>query len=96
MIAAYNEYCVPTIAEAIDLAITEGARELIVVPTMLVRGNSHIELEINETILEARQRHPNGDIRYAWHFEQEHLVSLSANQVEAHLRLSSTVSQERR
>lgn len=84
VIAGYNEFCAPTIGQAIDQAVAEGAGRVVVLPTMLVRGNEHTELEIRETVVWAGERHPSVDIRYAWPFDQEHLVGLLAHQVSHH------------
>jgi sirohydrochlorin ferrochelatase len=51
VLAAYNEFCAPPIGQAIDNAIAGGATEVVVVPTMLVRGNQHTELEILEAVV---------------------------------------------
>ena len=77
---AYNEFCAPTIAGAIDQAVADGARRVIVLTTMLVRGNSHTEVEIQEAVDEAVARHPDVSIHYAWPFDQAQLVSLLADQ----------------
>lgn len=84
--AAYNEFCRPTIGEAIDQAIESGAQRVVVVPTMLVRGNSHTELEIQATVAAARVSQPGIQIIYAWPFEEKLIVSLLAKQVNAHLK----------
>ncbi len=80
----YNEFCVPTIDEAMDRAVAEGAQRVVVLPTMLVRGNEHTELEIREAVTRARKRHPAVDLRYAWPFDQAQLITLLAGQVVAH------------
>jgi sirohydrochlorin cobaltochelatase len=85
VLAGYNEFCAPTVAEAIDQVIAEGADQVFVVPTMLLRGNSHTESEINEAVSEANRRYPHVRIQYAWPFEQERMVQLFAGQVHAHL-----------
>lgn len=79
--AGYNEFCAPTVGEAIDLAVGDGAERVFVVPTMLLRGNSHTESEIHGAVLEAGRRHPQTRIEYAWPFSDEHLVALFAGQV---------------
>ena len=79
--AGYNEFCLPTIGEAIDRAIAGGARTVVVVPTMLLRGNQHTEVEIRGAVDLARGRHPPADIRYAWPIEQGLLVALLADVV---------------
>ena len=86
---AHNEFCTPTIAEALDQLVAEGARRVIVLPTMLVRGNSHTEVEIQNAVNQAAKSHPTVDIHYAWPFEQARLVSLLADQVSAHLEQAS-------
>ncbi|MBO9371614.1 MAG: CbiX/SirB N-terminal domain-containing protein [Chloroflexi bacterium] len=80
-VAAYNEFCAPTIGEAIEQVIASGAHTVVIVPTMLLQGNVHTEAEIYETILHARRRHPTIAIHYAWPFREELLVSLLASQV---------------
>ncbi|MCI0477980.1 MAG: CbiX/SirB N-terminal domain-containing protein [Anaerolineales bacterium] len=85
VIVGYNEFCTPTISAAIDQVIADGTRRVVVVTTMLVRGNSHTELEIQQTVVQARERHPTIDIRYAWPFESKRLISLFADQVDPFL-----------
>lgn len=91
---AFNEFCVPTIGAAIDQAIAGGAGRLVVVPTMLVRGNQHTELEIQATVDRARERHPTAAIHYAWPFKTELLVSLLAEVVATRLLPSSMAAAE--
>lgn len=83
VLAGYNEFCNPTIGEAIDRAVTGGARRVVVVPTMLVRGNKHAEAEILEIVEQARKRHAarGVEFRYAWPFDAEQLVALLEAQV---------------
>ena len=85
VLAGYNEFCVPTVADAIDQVIKEGADRVIVLPTMLLRGNAHTESEIHVAVSEARHRHPSTHIAYAWPFELDRMVSLFAGQALAHL-----------
>lgn len=85
VLVGYNEFCAPTVAEAIDQVIADGADQVFVLPTMLLRGNAHTESEIQDAVTEARHRHPDACIQYAWPFEQEPMVSLFTGQVLAHL-----------
>lgn len=82
VIGAYNEFCAPTIEEAIDQVVADGARTVVVVPTMLLGGNKHTESEIHQAILQARQRHPTVTIHYTWRFDPKVLVSVLAGVVE--------------
>ena len=86
---AHNEFCAPTIAEALDQLVAEGARHVVVLPTMLVRGNSHTEVEIQDAVNQAAKSHPSVNVHYAWPFEQARLVSLLADQVITHLEHTS-------
>ncbi len=86
VIASYNEFCAPTVDEAIDQAVEEGARRVIVIPTMLLRGNSHTEHEIYASVIQARQRHPDVSIEYAWPFHEDLITSLFAEQVAQYLQ----------
>jgi sirohydrochlorin cobaltochelatase len=82
--AGYNEFCAPTVAQAIDEALGRGARRVIVLPTMLVRGNEHTESEIRQAVEQARERHSGADIRYAWPFDPDQLLAMLAGQVSEH------------
>ena len=45
---AYNEFCTPTLEEAVEKQIAEGATDITVVSTMFTPGGSHSEYEIPE------------------------------------------------
>ena len=83
VLAGYNEFCAPTVAEAIGRAVAEGATQIIVVPTMLPRGNQHTEAEISAIVAESRKRHPLAIIRYAWPFDDDRVVSLFVEHILA-------------
>lgn len=91
---AFNEFCIPTVGAAIDQAIAGGAGRLVVVPTMLLRGNQHTELEIQQTVDRARERHPTASIHYAWPFKTESLAALLAETVVTRLSPSPTAAAE--
>ncbi len=82
----YNEFCAPDVGEAIEGAISGGARRVVVVPTMLVRGNTHTEKEIRAAVEDVRARHPEADIRYAWPFDEGRVADLLAEQVRMWLQ----------
>ena len=66
---AYNEFCTPTLAEAIERQIADGAKEITVISTMFTPGGSHSEYEIPEEMTELRARHPDVTLTYAWPFD---------------------------
>jgi sirohydrochlorin ferrochelatase len=78
--SAYNEFCLPTIYEAVQKAVSCGAKQLVVIPTMLLRGNQHTEEEILAAVEESRLRHPDVQIHYGWPFSSEKLVDFFAGQ----------------
>ena len=66
---AYNEFCAPTVEEAIEDLVSRGATEIVVATTMLTPGGSHSEIEIPEILHGVRARHPEVAIQYAWPFD---------------------------
>ncbi len=63
---AYNEFCGPTLPEAVEDLIKQGAQSITVVSTMFTPGGSHSELEIPEELEELRKQHPGVTLNYAW------------------------------
>lgn len=80
---AYNEFCAPTIEEAAEAAIAGGAREIVVIPSMLTPGGIHSEVEIPEVLGHLRARHPGVQVRYAWPFDLGQVAALLAARVAA-------------
>ena len=78
---AYNEFCAPTLEEAAEKLIKQGARRIIVVSSMATPGGSHSEIEIPETIEHLRARHPDTTFRYAWPFDLDLIAGLLAEHV---------------
>jgi sirohydrochlorin cobaltochelatase len=72
---AYNEFCTPTLAEAVRVLVAEGITDIVAVPSMITPGGTHTELEIPESIDELRRELPGVDIHYAWPFAAEHLAA---------------------
>lgn len=66
---AYNEFCGPTLPEAVEDLIRKGATKITVVSTMFTPGGSHSEFEIPEELQELRARHPGVTLNYAWPFD---------------------------
>ncbi len=81
VLAAYNEFCGPSLPEALDSAAAAGAREITVISTMFTRGGIHSETEIPELVAQARRRHPAVSIRYAWPFELDAVAGFLAGEV---------------
>jgi sirohydrochlorin cobaltochelatase len=79
---AYNEFCAPTVAEAVRELAAEGVTDILVVPSMLTPGGVHAERDIPEIINALREEFPHLSLRYAWPVAAELLASFFVN----HLR----------
>ena len=79
---AYNEFCAPTLEEAVADLIAAGARDITVVSSMLTPGGAHSEVEIPQTLQRLREQHPHGLLRYAWPFDRDSVAAMLAR----HLR----------
>ncbi len=66
---AYNEFCGPTLQEAVEDLIKQGAKSITVVSTMFTPGGSHSEYEIPEVMQELRHKHPDIVLHYAWPYD---------------------------
>lgn len=78
---AYNEFCAPTVEEAVEGLIAAGATQLTVVPSMLTPGGSHSQEEIPAILDRLRAEHPAIEIGYAWPFDLADVAALLAEQV---------------
>ena len=79
---AYNEFCAPTVEQALEEMIQAGITTITVVPSMLTPGGSHSEIEIPESLGRLRVRFPHTEIRYAWPFDLPAVASMLATQLQ--------------
>jgi sirohydrochlorin cobaltochelatase len=80
-IVGFNEFCGPSLDEALESAAARGAGRVIVITPMLTQGGEHAERDIPEAIGRARRAHPVVEFVYAWPFEDEAVLHLLAGQV---------------
>lgn len=78
---AFNEFCAPTLEEAIRTLIDQGATDIIVTTTMFTPGGAHSEIEIPEILARLRPMYPSVTIRYAWPFDLDLVASTLAEQI---------------
>jgi sirohydrochlorin cobaltochelatase len=78
---AYNEFCAPTLEEAVEELIKKGAIHIVVTTTMFTPGGSHSEVEIPEILDHLRPLHPGVELRYAWPFDLSMVAKLLLEQV---------------
>ncbi len=82
LLLAYNEFCAPTVEDAVANLAKRGVTHITVVPTMLTPGGSHSEIEIPEILDDLRARHPSLEIRYAWPTDLDLMARMLANHLK--------------
>ena len=84
LIVAYNEFCAPTLGEAVAELAAAGIDDIVVVPSMLTPGGVHSEIEIPEALAALRARHTAVTLRYAWPFDLQQVAALLARHLANH------------
>jgi sirohydrochlorin cobaltochelatase len=69
VVVGFNEFCGPSIEDAIGVVVSGGATVVLVTTPMMTRGGEHGEKDIPVALAKAREAHPGVDIRYAWPFD---------------------------
>jgi sirohydrochlorin cobaltochelatase len=85
VILGFNEFCAPTLDEALGRAASEAERIIVITP-MMTRGGEHAAVEIPAAIRRAKDRHPDKEIIYAWPFPDKDIASFLAAQVSRFLK----------
>ena len=80
VIAAFNEFCAPTLDEAFDQAQKQGAERVVVITPMMTRGGEHSEADIPRAIQRAQEMYPNIEIAFAWPFDVKRVAEFLAEQ----------------
>jgi sirohydrochlorin cobaltochelatase len=68
VLTAYNEFCAPSLQEAVEAAIAAGCTEIQIISTMYTRGGIHSETEIPQIVAALSKKHPRVTLKYAWPF----------------------------
>lgn len=79
---AYNEFCAPTLEEAVADLVGKGATQITVLTTMVTPGGFHSEVEIPEILEQLRPRYPGVELRYAWPFDLQLVAKTLAEQLQ--------------
>lgn len=86
----YNEFCQPSIAEAIEEVVRQGATRVVVIPSMLTPGGVHAERDIPRALEQARNAHPEVAIEYLWPFDLKDVAALLAGHIRRSLKPGPT------
>ena len=81
VLEAYNEFCSPSLEEALELAARQGAESITVIPTMFTRGGIHSETEIPEIIEKFSKERPQILTNYVWPFDLETIATMLAEEI---------------
>jgi sirohydrochlorin cobaltochelatase len=81
----FNEFCAPTIDEAISSATTGDPARVLIVTPMMTRGGEHAEADIPAAINRARERFPNIHFTYCWPFDSHDVAHFLAAQIRRFL-----------
>lgn len=82
LVTAYNEFCSPSVEDALEALVREGFTRVTLVSTMYTRGGVHAEWEIPGIVADARKKYPGVSIRYAWPYEAGAIAGFLAKQLE--------------
>ena len=78
---AYNEFCAPTLEEAVEDLVKQGATSITVLTTMFTPGGSHSEVEIPEILDHLRPLYTTVELRYAWPFDLQLIAKTLSEQL---------------
>ena len=81
VLVGFNEFCSPSLDEALDQAAGRRPDRIIVVTPMMTRGGEHADVDIPAAIERCRSRHPGLSISYAWPFDTEEVARFLASQM---------------
>ena len=77
----FNEFCAPSLDDALDQAASSAERVLVITP-MMTRGGEHSEHDIPASIRRVQEHHPEVMIQYVWPFELPAVARFLAEQLE--------------
>jgi sirohydrochlorin cobaltochelatase len=81
LVVAYNEFCAPSVEDAIETLVGEGFERIVLISTMYTRGGIHAECEIPGIVIETRKKHPRVSVEYAWPYEPGFIADFLAAQL---------------
>jgi sirohydrochlorin cobaltochelatase len=81
VIVGFNEFCAPSLDDALNQAIARGAEKVIVITPMMTRGGEHAEVDIPAAVQTAQSQHPETPILYVWPFKVSDVASFLAAQI---------------
>lgn len=87
VILGFNEFCAPSLAEALDQAGLDYRRVIVVTP-MLTPGGEHAGADIPAEIERAQARHRRTQFVYAWPFDPSDIADFLAQHIARKIRVA--------
>ncbi|MFW9800350.1 MAG: sirohydrochlorin chelatase [Candidatus Thorarchaeota archaeon] len=81
VVVGFNEFCAPSISDAIDIAAQERPSKIVVTTPMMTPGGEHSEEDIPDAIEKARGRFEEIEIVYAWPFSLTEVAGFLSSQI---------------
>ena len=81
LVLAYNEFCAPSLEDAVEGLEKEGVRHITLVTTMITPGGSHADREIPRAVEALARRFPHLRLNYAWPFDLPRVAAMLKDQV---------------
>lgn len=75
---AFNEFCAPSIEDAVETLAREGVKDVTAMTTMITPGGNHAERDIPEALEALSARFPELNIDYVWPFSMAGIASFLA------------------
>jgi sirohydrochlorin cobaltochelatase len=69
LVIAYNEFCAPSIEDAVTQLVSDNYDDITLLTTMFTPGGVHSEAEIPEIARALRTQFPDVNIHYPWPFD---------------------------
>ena len=82
VIIGFNEFCSPTLEEAILQAGRRSPEKIIVITPMMTKGGEHAQMDIPTAIEKAQSLNPDVPVVYAWPFDEVDVAKFLLAQVE--------------
>ena len=82
LVVAYNEFCAPSLRDAVTALAAQGATTITVVTTMFTPGGSHSEREMPVEIEALRRDFPAVKLEYAWPFGLDQIAAFLAAHID--------------
>ncbi|MFQ6675323.1 MAG: sirohydrochlorin chelatase [Fidelibacterota bacterium] len=80
VVVGFNEFCAPSVDEALDRAVKKGGKKVVVITPMMTRGGEHSERDIPGSIERAKTKYPDTQFVYAWPFETDRIAAFLAEE----------------